>query len=83
MDVLQEIYEVDAAKEPEGSKDRHDHVVTRGLARRRREAIAALPSRPFQFIVNFQIPGDPPVSRFNSPDLLPATASVSMCVRSA
>ena len=57
----QEIYEVDASREPEGSKDRHDHVVRRGLARRRLESIAALPGQPFQFIVNFQIPGDPPV----------------------
>ena len=43
--------------------DRHDHVASRGAAKERMEAIAALPGRPFQIIVNFQIPGDPPVRR--------------------
>jgi hypothetical protein len=28
------------------------------------EAIAGLPNSPFQLIVNFQIPGDPPVLYF-------------------
>ena len=36
-------------------------MASRGAAKERMEAIAALPGNPFQIIVNFQIPGDPPV----------------------
>lgn len=56
--MLLELYEVEASKDG----DRHDHIAIRGLAKARREAIAALPGNPFQIIINFQIPGDPPVS---------------------
>ena len=56
--MLTEIYAVDTARDG----DRHDHIVTRGLAKRRMEEINCIPGNPFQFIVNFQIPGDPPVS---------------------
>lgn len=55
--MLLELYEVESR-----DGDRHDHIAVRGMAKARREAIAALPGNPFQFIVNFQIPGDPPVS---------------------
>lgn len=55
--MLLEVYEVDAEKDGE----RHDHIALRGLARSRRDTIAALPGNPFQIIMNFQIPGDPPV----------------------
>ena len=54
--MLLEIYEVE-----EGG-DRHDHVCSMGLARKRIDAISSLPGAPFVFVVNFQIPGDPPVS---------------------
>jgi Protein ENHANCED DISEASE RESISTANCE 2, C-terminal len=37
-------------------------VAQRGRARDRVEEIARNAGNPFQFIVNFQIPGDPPVS---------------------
>lgn len=52
-----EIYEVDPK-----DGDRHDHVVSRGQAKKRLESISNLPGNPFQFVVNYQIPGDPPVS---------------------
>ena len=42
--------------------DRHDHVARRGLARQRVASLSQLEGEPFLFIVNFQIPGDPPVS---------------------
>lgn len=37
-------------------------MALRGVAKERREAISRLPGHPFQMIINFQIPGDPPVS---------------------
>ncbi len=54
--MLLELYEVESK-----DGDRHDHVAARGLAKKRREGIAALPGNPYQLIINFQIPGDPPV----------------------
>ncbi len=54
--MLLELYEVESK-----DGDRHDHVASRGLAKQRREKIASLPGNPFQIIINFQIPGDPPV----------------------
>ena len=42
--------------------DRHDHVASRGLAKQRVEAISSLPGQPFVIVVNYQLPGDPPVS---------------------
>lgn len=56
--MLLEVYEVETDKDG----DRHDHIALRGLAKSRRDSIAALPGNPFQIIMNFQIPGDPPVS---------------------
>lgn len=55
--MLMELYEV----EPQDG-ERHDHVASMGLARKRIEAISSLPGNPFIFVINFQIPGDPPVS---------------------
>lgn len=55
--VLLEMYEVE-----DGNCDRHDHVASRGLAKQRVEAITSLPSRPFVIVINYQLPGDPPVS---------------------
>lgn len=55
--MLMELYEV----EPRHG-DRHDHIASRGRAKKRVESIAQLPGRPFQLVLNFQIPGDPAVS---------------------
>ena len=55
--MLLELYEVEA-----GDGDRHDHIVSRGKAKQRLEALRTLPEELFFFILNFQIPGDPPVS---------------------
>lgn len=51
-----EVYEVDVSIDG----DRHDHIARRAGVRRR---IAALRNvSPFILVLNFQIPGDPPVS---------------------
>jgi hypothetical protein len=42
--------------------DSHFHVATRGVVKRRIEAAMTLKQPPFLFIINFQLPGDPPVS---------------------
>ena len=42
--------------------DRHDHIAQRGVVKRRIDAIQCLKDPPFLFILNFQIPGEPPVS---------------------
>lgn len=42
--------------------DRLDNVASRGLAKSRVEAINRLPGNPVVFVLNIQIPGDPPVS---------------------
>jgi len=55
--MLLELYEVEAK-----DGDRHDHIVSRGKAKQRLEALRTLPEQLFFFILNFQIPGDPPVS---------------------
>jgi hypothetical protein len=41
---------------------RHDHVASRGATKQRIEAVLSLQDPPFLFVMNFQIPGDPPVS---------------------
>lgn len=40
-------------------------MASRGVARKRVEELHQLPGCPFVFVVNFQIPGDPPVSLTN------------------
>ena len=45
--------------------DSHFHVATQGVIKRRVEAALCLQHPPFLFIINFQLPGDPPVSRRN------------------
>lgn len=42
--------------------DRHDHVVSMGRAKARIDVFNSLPEPPYVFVLNFQIPGDPPVS---------------------
>lgn len=42
--------------------DRDDHVASKGLMKRRVDAVNSIKEPPFLFILNFQIPGDPPVS---------------------
>jgi hypothetical protein len=42
--------------------DRDDHVAVKGRVKRRLDIINALQDKPFVFLINFQIPGDPPVS---------------------
>ena len=44
------------------NSDRHDHVASRGLAKKRVAAITSLPGQPFVIVINYQLPGDPPVS---------------------
>jgi hypothetical protein len=61
-----ETYLVDVAREglgPDGHPtERHDHVAARGVCRRRLEAVLCLRDPPFLYVMNFQLPGDPPVS---------------------
>jgi hypothetical protein len=42
--------------------DRDDHVAIKGRVKRRLDILNNLTDKPFVFILNFQIPGDPPVS---------------------
>ena len=56
--MLLELYEVEAKDE----NQRHDHIVSRGKAKQRLEALRTLPEHLFFIVLNFQIPGDPPVS---------------------
>ena len=55
--LLLEVFEVEKK-----DGDRHDHIVSRGLAKARLDALRTLPDDLFFFVINFQIPGDPPVS---------------------
>ena len=55
--LLMEVFEVEHKH-----GDRHDHIVSRGLAKTRLDALRTLPDDLFFIIINFQIPGDPPVS---------------------
>lgn len=61
-----ESYRVDSTvegKDAEGKPmERHDHVASRGVCRRRIDAVLCLREPPFLFVMNFQLPGDPPVS---------------------
>lgn len=54
-----DLFAVDEDRYPEG---RHFHVAARGLAAERVAYFRTLPSRPFLFIMNLQVPGDPPIS---------------------
>ena len=55
--LLMEVFEVEKK-----DGDRHDHIVSRGFAKTRLVALRSLPDDLFFIIINFQIPGDPPVS---------------------
>mmetsp|Transcript_13012 Transcript_13012/g.19629 ORF Transcript_13012/g.19629 Transcript_13012/m.19629 type:complete len:375 (+) Transcript_13012:187-1311(+) len=61
-----EIFEVDiedgAHTSGSGNSSRYDHIASKGLMKQRIEAVKRLQDPPFLFILNFQIPGDPPVS---------------------
>eukprot|EP00968_Pinguiococcus_pyrenoidosus_P012271 scaffold1070_cov245-Pinguiococcus_pyrenoidosus.AAC.25 len=57
-----DIFAVDEEQYPEG---RHFHIAARGIAAERVAFLQAMPSQPFLFIFNMQIPGDPPVSIVN------------------
>lgn len=52
-----ESFAVDASKDG----DRHDHVCSRDAVQRRIEAVLSLRDPPFLFVMNFQVPGNPPV----------------------
>ena len=54
--ISRKVYEVDPT-----DGNRYDDIANKGLAKQRRETIGNLPGHPFQLIVNFQAPGDPPV----------------------
>jgi hypothetical protein len=56
--VMMEVYEV----EKKENLDRHDHICSRGYVKQRIDAIGQLPDNPFIFVLNIQMPGDPPVS---------------------
>lgn len=56
--ILMEVYEIPARDKA----DRADHIAMRGQVKRRLEALKTLTDNPFIFLLNFQIPGDPPVS---------------------
>jgi hypothetical protein len=53
-----DMYRVDVSK----YGDRHDHVCSIGRAKRRLQVLTGLPDKPFIFVLNIQLPGDPPVS---------------------
>ena len=55
--MLLELYEVEGK-----DGDRHDHIASRGKAKQRLEALRTLPEKLFFIVLNFQVPGDPPVS---------------------
>ena len=56
--MLLELYEVEAKDE----NQRHDHIVSRGKAKQRLEALRTLPEHLFFIVFNIQLPGDPPIS---------------------
>ena len=64
--ICVESYRVDKSREGIGvdgkQLERHDHVAIRGRCRRRLDAFLCLKDPPFVFVLNFQLPGDPPVS---------------------
>lgn len=59
--ILLELYEVNKKNFPNG---RHDHISQYGKVKERIKVIANLPEKPFVFIVNMQLPGDPQVCSF-------------------
>ncbi len=56
--LFMEVYRVDVARHG----DRLDHVCSFGRAAQRIAVLTALPDKPFIFVMNIQLPGDPPVS---------------------
>jgi hypothetical protein len=63
--LLMEIFEVNANSRycaETGITDRHDHIAAFGKVKKRVQILTALEDKPFIFVLNLQIPGDPPVS---------------------
>jgi hypothetical protein len=63
--ILLELYEVEAeatAAESLAHLHRHDHISSQGAMKARLEAIKTIAEPPFVFVMNFQVPGDPPIS---------------------
>jgi hypothetical protein len=56
--VTMEFYEVNVKK----YGDRHDHISRIGKVKERIEILSQLEEQPFVFLVNIQLPGDPPLS---------------------
>lgn len=59
--ALGRLFHLDIFSVREG-KSREDHIVSRGRARARLEQLRELDGAPFVMVVNFQVPGTPPVS---------------------
>jgi hypothetical protein len=53
--LLQAVFEV------EEGRDREDHIARRGEVAQLVAAVSRLQDRPFVFLLNFQVPGDPPL----------------------
>jgi hypothetical protein len=63
--ILLELYEVESdAKASSGTAHlhRHDHISSQGAMKARLEAVQTIEEPPFVFVMNFQVPGDPPIS---------------------
>lgn len=56
--MFMELFKVDCAL----YGDRIDHISAIGTARRRVETLVGLEEKPFVFVFNLQLPGDPPIS---------------------
>lgn len=56
--VTMEFFEVNVKK----YGDRHDHISRIGKVKERIEILSQLEGNPFIFVMNIQVPGDPPVS---------------------
>jgi len=63
--IMLEVYEVecDSDSSPDSTHlHRHDHIASQGAVKARLEALQSVEDPPFVFVMNFQIPGDPPIS---------------------
>ena len=63
--ILLELYEVEIDTTADTELlhlHRHDHISSQGAVKARLDALKAIEEPPFVFVMNFQIPGDPPIS---------------------
>jgi hypothetical protein len=63
--ILLELYEVESDTSAIADTlhlHRHDHIASQGAVKARLEALKTIDEPPFVFVMNFQIPGDPPIS---------------------